>query len=81
MPKHRKEGATDTTISVKWSDKNRMRRLAKHTKTTKTGKVYESDSIVFARVLKDYMNRHPDEINDRPTSTYPLSIQDEHQQD
>ena len=80
MPKKRKVGAQDTTISVKWSDKNRMRRLAKHTKTTKTGKVFEPDSVIFSRVLKDYMNSHPNEINDRTTSTYPSKIQDESQQ-
>ena len=43
MPKRRKEGQSNTTISVSWSDKNRMRRLAKLRKTTKNGDVYESD--------------------------------------
>jgi len=72
MPKKRKEGATNTTISITWSDKNRLRRLARKTKTTKNGDVFESDAIIFNRVLKDYMNSHPDQVAKATTSTYPL---------
>ena len=38
MPKKRKEGTVNTTISVSWPDKNKMRRLAKLRKTTKNMK-------------------------------------------
>ena len=71
MPKKRKEGTT-TTISVSWSDKNRMRRLAKLRKTTKNGDVYESDAVIFNRILRDYMNNHPTEIKPQTTVTYPV---------
>ena len=87
MPKRRKEGQSNTTISVSWSDKNRMRRLAKLRKTTKNGDVYESDSIIFNRVLRDYMDNHPSEIKSHTTITYPVKssnkpvkTQDESQQ-
>jgi len=87
MPKKRKEGQSNTTISVSWSDKNRMRRLAKLRKTTKNGDVYESDSVIFNRVLRDYMNTHPNEIKSQTTITYPVKssskpvkTQDESQQ-
>ena len=76
MPKKRKDGATNTTISVAWSDKNRLRRLAQKTKTTKNGDVYEADYVIFNRILKDYMNNHPDEIKNSTTSTYPLRTRD-----
>ena len=56
MPKKRKEGAVNTTISISWGDKNRLRRLAKKRKTTQNGDVYESDSVIFNRVLKDYFS-------------------------
>ena len=72
MPKKRKEGQSNTTISVSWSDKNRMRRLAKLRKTTKNGDVYESDAVIFNRVLRDYMNNHPAEIKSETTVTYPV---------
>lgn len=81
MPKKRKSGAINTTISVKWGDKNRFRRLARKIKVTKNGDVYESDSIIFNRVLQDYMDRHPNEIANTTTSTYPIKTQDVPQQD
>lgn len=76
MPKKRKNGATNTTISVTWQDKNLLRRLAQKTKTTKNGDVYEADYIIFNRVLRDYMNRHPGEIKNATTSTYPSKTLD-----
>ena len=81
MPKQRKNGALNTTISVAWSDKNRLRRLAKKTKQTKNGDVYESDASIFNRVLKDYMNAHPSEVANATTTTYPLSSRGESQRD
>ncbi len=86
MPKKRKEGAVNTTISISWGDKNRLRRLAKKRKTTQNGDVYESDSVIFNRVLKDYYSRHPTEIRNSTTVTYPVKdnssfSQDRSQQD
>jgi|LWDU01.1.fsa_nt_gi hypothetical protein len=74
MPKKRKEGTTNTTISVSWSDKNRMRRLANLRKTTKNGDVYESDSVIFNRILRHYIDTHPREVKSVTTVTYPVKI-------
>jgi hypothetical protein len=74
MPKKRKDGAHSTTISITWSDKNRLRRLANKLKTTKNGDVYESDAAIFNRVLKDYMNSHPSEVKQVTTLTYPSKV-------
>lgn len=80
MPKKRKDGAYNTTISIRWSDKNSFRRLAKKVKTTKNGDVYETDAVIFSRVLEDYLKTHRDEIGIKTTSTYPLNPQDKSQQ-
>ena len=71
LPKQRKEGAQKTTISVSWSSKTTFRKLAKKTKTTKNGDVFESDTVIFDRILEDYLRKHPDEVSRSTTSTYP----------
>ncbi len=81
MPKKRKEGTQNTTISVSWRDKNLMRRLARKRKTTKNGDVYESDSVIFNRILKYYMNNNSSEIRNETTATYPEVSRDVSQQD
>ena len=81
MPKKRKPGVERTTISVDWHDKNKLRRLAKKTKRTKNGDVFESDSKIFKRILNDYIDRNVNEYKENPTTTYPSSLQDEAQQD
>ena len=86
MPKKRKEGAINTTISISWGDKNRLRRLAKKRKTTSNGDVFESDSVIFSRVLKYYFDHNPSEVRNATTITYPVkdissSSQGESQQD
>jgi len=80
MPKKRKEGTVNTTISVSWRDKNLMRKLARKRKTTKNGDVYESDSVIFNRILQDYMIRHKEQIRDETTATYPEVSRDVSQQ-
>lgn len=80
MPKKRKEGNVNTTMSLSWSDKNRLRRLGRKIKTTKNGDVYEADSVIIHRVIEYYHSMHPSEIKSKTTSTYPLKIQDESQQ-
>ena len=47
----RKVGNSHTTISVRWEDKEKLRRHAKLVKKTKNGNMYESDSVLFQRVL------------------------------
>jgi hypothetical protein len=80
MPKKRKEGAIFTTISISWTDKNKLRGLARLVKQTKNGRVFESDSIVFKRILDEYLSRHPQELQEKPTSTYPSKTRDVSQQ-
>lgn len=80
MPKKRKEGAQSTTISIRWSDKNSFRKLARKVKETKNGIVYESDTVIFARVIEDYLKKHQDEVATKTTSTYPSKTQDESRQ-
>jgi len=81
MPKRRKEGNKFTTISVTWKDKIKLRSFAKYKKETKNGKLYESDSEVFARLIEEYKMNHNYIENDTPHSTYPTVLQDKHQQD
>jgi len=80
MPKRRKEGNKFTTISITWKDKEYLRMYAGYKKETKNGKLYESDSEVFSRVLGYYMDGKP-VLNKEGKSTYPTVLQDKHQQD
>jgi hypothetical protein len=80
MPKKRKTGAVRTTISIDWMDKNKLRRLARKTKRTKNGDVFESDSNIFKRLLNHYIDTHPNEYKENPTLTYPQKSQDVSQQ-
>lgn len=67
----RKIGNSHTTISVAWEDKEQFRRLAKLIKKTKNGDMYESDSIVFKRIL-DHFKSSASDISDIPHTTYPV---------
>jgi hypothetical protein len=79
MPKKRKEGNDTTTISIKWGDKDKLRKLARPIKKTKNGTKYETDMNVFNRVINDYLKSHPSEVGDVNT-TYPIIPQDKPQQ-
>jgi len=70
MAKPLKAENTHTTISVRKDDKKTLRRFAKFIKNTRNGKLYESDSIVFARVMDEYIGKHSQEANISHT-TYP----------
>lgn len=78
MPKRRKEGNKFTTISVSWQDKGLLRTFAKFKKETKNGKLYESDSEVFNRILNAYDRTTP---NDVAHPTYPTILQGKPQHD
>ena len=84
MPKQRKIDTTHTTISIKWGDKEKLRKLARPLKKTKNGIKYETDLQIFNRVINVYLKTHPDEVGD-VNPTYPtidhVSPQDEPQQD
>ena len=46
----RKIGSVYTTISVTWADKDEFRKFAKFVRKTRTGDVYESDSVLFKKM-------------------------------
>lgn len=71
MAKPRKQGNSNTTISVSWIDKNKLRQLARKVKTTKNGDVYESDSQIFHRVISGIVDNTSTDNTPRPT--YPSS--------
>ncbi len=65
----RKVGNSHTTICITWVDKDEFRRFAKLVKRTKNGDMYESDSVVFNRMLKAFKNIESG--NETPHETYP----------
>jgi len=65
----RKIGSTHTTISITWSDKDLFRKFAKLVKKTRNGEMYESDSIVFHKILNEYIKNNPSETESH--TTYP----------
>lgn len=67
----RKIGNSHTTISVTWADKEQFRRLAKFVKKTKNGDMYESDAVIFSRILESYKATAGD-ISPTPHDTYPV---------
>lgn len=66
----RKIGNSHTTISITWSDKDELRKLAQLIKKTKSGDMYESDAMIFKRVLDYYNSNHP-VTSAQPHQTYP----------
>jgi len=69
MARHRKEGNERTTIAVKWSTKDMLRRFAAQTKSTKTGINTESDDEVIIKILELYDLSHE---AGAITTTYPV---------
>ena len=47
-------------------------KFAKFVKKTKTGELYESDTVLFHKVLEAYKLNN--QANDKPNSTYPKKI-------
>jgi len=70
MAKPQKDSNEFTTISVRKIDKQRMRQYAKFIKKTKNGSLYESDAIVFNKMVALYMKDHPEMMGDS-VPTYP----------
>lgn len=73
----RKIGNSHTTISIAWADKEQFRRLAKLVKKTKNGDMYESDAVVFKRIL-DHYKSSTNELADVPHTTYPTKVSQGH---
>jgi len=65
----RKESNTHTTICITWEDKEEFRKFAKFVKKTKTGELYESDTVLFHKILEEYKSNN--EASEKPNSTYP----------
>jgi|TARA_R110002020_G_scaffold249930_4_gene463992 hypothetical protein len=65
----RKAGNTHTTISVTWSDKEIFRKYAKKVKETRTGEMFESDAVVFHKILEEYISNNTSQSEGH--STYP----------
>ena len=68
----RKESNTHTTICITWEDKEEFGKFAKFVKKTKTGELYESDTVLIHKVLEAYKLNN--QANDKPNSTYPKKI-------
>jgi len=73
----RKIGNSHTTISVTWEDKELFRKFAKFVKTTRTGKLYESDSVLFNRMLMFFKESNP--MGEVSNTTYPTKNQEPNQ--
>lgn len=70
----RRSGNSHTTISVTWEDKDEFRRYADIVKETKHGNMYESDAVVFSKILEFYKKDHTLVRNETDTPTYPNRI-------
>jgi len=65
----RKADSTHTTISITWKDKELFRRFAELVKKTRNGEMYESDAVVFRKILEEYIKNHDSETESH--TTYP----------
>lgn len=65
----RKIGNSHTTICVSWEDKELFRKFAKFVKKTRTGDLYESDAVLFAKILNHY--KQSNNMGEKPNTTYP----------
>jgi hypothetical protein len=65
----RKIGNSHTTICITWNDKDTFRTFAKLVKKTKNGNMYESDSVIFNRMLESF--KQTNESGDTSHETYP----------
>ena len=68
----RKIGNSHTTICIRWEDKERFRKFANFVKKTKTGELYESDTVLFHKLLEAY--KAINQASDKQNSTYPKKI-------
>ncbi len=66
----RKIGNSHTTICVKWEDKELFRKFARFVKKTKTGDLYESDAVLFNKLLTEYRKHNREDS--KANTTYPI---------
>jgi hypothetical protein len=65
----RKTENSHTTICISWQDKEEFRKFAQFVKKTKTGSLYESDAVLFKKILDSYKKDH--NASEQSYSTYP----------
>ena len=65
----RKTENSHTTICIRWEDKEEFRKFAQFVKKTKTGNLYESDAVLFKKLLENYKREH--NASEQSYSTYP----------
>ena len=70
----RKLGTSNTTISISWEDKDEFRKFAKFVKTTRTGKLYESDAVLFNKMLLFF--KESNAVGEVSNTTYPTKNQE-----
>jgi len=70
----RRSGNSHTTISITWDDKDEFRRYASKVKSTKNGEMYESDAVLFHKMLELYKDKIIKEPMDKAQPTYPNKI-------
>jgi hypothetical protein len=65
----RKIGNSHTTICVSWEDKELFRKFASFVKKTRTGNLYESDAVLFSKMLSQFKDNNT--IGEVSNTTYP----------
>lgn len=68
----RKIGNSHTTICVTWEDKELFRKFAQFVKKTRTGNLYESDAVLFGKMLDFFKENHTQ--GNKSNTTYPSRI-------
>jgi|TARA_R110000787_G_C13062320_1_gene407947 hypothetical protein len=68
----RKIGNSHTTICVSWEDKELFRKFASFVKKTRTGNLYESDAVLFSKMLNHFKNNNT--IGEVSNTTYPSKV-------
>lgn len=70
----RKLGNSHTTICITWEDKDEFRKFAQLVKKTKNGNMYESDAVIFHRMLEQF--KQSNQQNETAHNTYPRKTND-----
>ena len=65
----RKIGNSHTTICVSWEDKELFRKFASFVKKTRTGNLYESDAVLFNKMLSQFKDNNT--VGEVSNTTYP----------
>jgi hypothetical protein len=65
----RKIGNSHTTICVSWEDKELFRKFASFVKKTRTGNLYESDAVLFSKMLGQFKDNNT--VGEVSNTTYP----------